>query len=98
MTFFGKLNEHGDFVPDSKQHIVHPKFAAEQIGEWLIREDDEGEVYEFRSGRLIPGKVKSGYFQPEVGKKVIAFEDYHYSEKAIEIYNLPGKFVKKEKR
>jgi hypothetical protein len=97
-TFYGTLNEHGEFVPDAQHYIVQGKLAPQQIGELLIREDDEGDVYEFRSGRLIPGKLKDGYFRPEVGKKVIPFEDYRYSEKGIQIYNLPGKFIKKPQK
>src|ERR1700733_15125903 len=50
-------------------------------------------VYEFRSGILIPGTIKSqGNFIPEVGGKIIKFEDYKYSPTGIQIWNLPGHF------
>jgi hypothetical protein len=56
-------------------------------------------VYEFRSGRLIPGDIDDdGNFIPTVGGKIIDFKDYRYGPKAPKIYNLPGKFVKKERK
>ena len=53
-------------------------------------------VYELRSARLIPGMYRpEGLFVPELGGKIIDFKDYNYSDKAIPIWNLPGKFVKR---
>jgi hypothetical protein len=36
-----------------------------------------------------------GLFVPELGGKIIDFMDYKYSDQAIPIWNLPGKFVKR---
>jgi hypothetical protein len=55
-------------------------------------------VYEFRTGKLIPGDLGAGYFEPKPGSKVISFEEYKYdptNPQCLRIYNLPGKFVKK---
>jgi hypothetical protein len=55
-------------------------------------------VYEFRSGRLIKGEISAtGDFVPEVGSKIIKFEEYKYSPDAPPIWNLPGYFKKVEK-
>jgi hypothetical protein len=55
-------------------------------------------VYEFRSRRLIKGIIDDDHnFIPEVGAKVIDFEDYKYGAAAPKIYNLPGKFVRVHK-
>jgi len=54
------------------------------------------QVYEFRSGRLIPGYLQQNFdFLPEPGEAIIEFKDYVYSKTSKRIYNLPGKFVKK---
>lgn len=51
-------------------------------------------VYELRSGRLIPGMYSpEGLFVPELGGKITDFKEYKYSDKAVPIWNLPGKFV-----
>lgn len=55
-------------------------------------------VYEYRSGRLIKGVIDlKCNFVPDVGSTVILFKDYRYSPKALPIWNLPGRFVKKAK-
>lgn len=52
-------------------------------------------VYEYRCGKLVMGYLSKSYqFIPETGEKIIDFADYQFSERAIRIYNLPGKFVK----
>jgi hypothetical protein len=54
-------------------------------------------VYEYRSGRLIKGELNAdGNVVPEVGSKVIRFEDYRYST-GVRIWNLPGYFKMKDK-
>ncbi len=54
-------------------------------------------AYEYRSGRLILGTMMpDGRFVPDVGAKIIHFNDYRYAPSAIHIWNLPGYFKKKE--
>lgn len=54
------------------------------------------QVYEYRSGRLIPGYLQQNCdFLPEPGEAIIEFKDYVYSKTSKRIYNLPGKFVKR---
>jgi hypothetical protein len=54
-------------------------------------------VFEYRNRLLIPGTLRdNGDFVPDKGALVGRFEDYHYSETAPRIYNLPGRFVRKE--
>jgi hypothetical protein len=96
----GKLDESGEFVADRaflqqerhKQSSVEPDYV-------VINAPAQKGVYEFRSGRLIPGDLdEDGNFIPTLGSRVIDFNDYHYSPKAPKIYNLPGKFVRKGKK
>jgi hypothetical protein len=50
-------------------------------------------VFEYRNRLLIPGTLRdNGDFVPDKGAAVSRFEDYHYSETAPRIYNLPGRF------
>jgi hypothetical protein len=56
-------------------------------------------VYEYRSGRLIPGNLDDdGNFLPDLGAKVTDFQDYHPVPGARRIFNLPGYFVEKGKK
>lgn len=59
-------------------------------------------VYEFRSGKLIPGFLDPNCnFLPDPAQQIIDFKDYRYHATSQyhvtsqRIYNLPGKFVKK---
>src|SRR5262245_38136398 len=55
--------------------------------------DKPKDVLEFRTGRLIKGQMTpKGSFVPELGSKVIRFEDYRYGPGATPIWNLPGYF------
>lgn len=57
---------------------------------------DNEQVYEYRSGRLIPGYLRGNFdFLPEPGEAIIEFKEYIYSKTSKRIYNLPGKFVRK---
>jgi hypothetical protein len=50
-------------------------------------------VYEFRSGKLIPGTIQAwGKFLPEEGGEIIRCSDYRYRPFAPQIWNLPGRF------
>jgi hypothetical protein len=53
-------------------------------------------VYEYRSGRLVPGNLDDdGHFLPDLGTKVTDFQDYRPVPGARRICNLPGRFVEK---
>jgi hypothetical protein len=57
------------------------------------REKNE-KIYEFRCGYLVPMIFDNTLgLVPEVGGKIIKFEDYQYSTASRRIYNLPGHFV-----
>ena len=95
---YGKLDAAGNFVSDWKQN---PFRRAPQSGPSgiVINSPPQKGVYEFRSGRLVPGDIDDKRnFVPTVGGRIIEFKDYHYGLKAPKIYNLPGKFVRKEKK
>jgi hypothetical protein len=89
----GKLDHKGNFIPD-------PRWVDIGEGSYFMHERinlHAGPAYEFRSGRLILGEIdKEHNFIPKLDSKVIDFEDFKFSETAIRIYNLPGKFVKKK--
>jgi hypothetical protein len=96
----GKLDAGGNFIPE-KKYFQLKKGQPRSVGPpyTLINGSAQKGVYEFRSGRLIPGDIdEECNFVPTVGGKIIEFKDYRYSPKAAKIYNLPGKFVKKEKK
>jgi hypothetical protein len=110
--YVGFLDEDGDFVMDpdgrfgtmvSGVPITHPPY-------YTFTKDGQAEpVYEYRSGLLIKGKLmctgpRAGLlndhywiFVPEIGSKVIPLKDYLPGRNALEIYNLPGKFVSEDK-
>ena len=93
----GKLDEAGNFIPDPRwADVTH---AGSGIPFTQLLNGPPGPAYEYRSGRLIPGELdKKGNFIPEIGGKIIPLEDYRPGPKAIRIYNLPGRFVKKEQK
>jgi hypothetical protein len=96
-SFFsiGKLDKKGNFLPvPSLLHLRAESHKSGLPGGTMINGHDDEPVYEFRSGRLVKGKIdKEGSFVPDVGEKVIRFEDYRPEEDITRIYNLPGKFV-----
>jgi hypothetical protein len=95
----GKLDAAGNFVPDKRWFQLRKLQPLSSPGGDLINAPDQKGVYEFRSGRLIPGDIDDKCnFIPTVGGRIIEFKDYRYSPKAATIYNLPGKFVGKEKK
>ncbi len=91
----GHLDETGFFTPDPKWPVVqggHPTSGVDidLLNGW------PGTAYEYRSGRLILGMIdQKGNFVPNLGSKVISFEQYRPGGNAPPIYNLPGRFVKK---
>jgi hypothetical protein len=96
----GKLNASGTFIAEKRWFQLKKGQPLSQVPPLLfINGKSQKGVYEFRSGRLIPGDLdKDGNFIPTVGGKIIEFKDYRYGPKAAKIYNLPGKFVRKEKK
>ena len=96
----GKLDAAGNFIPD-KRWFQFKKGQPLSLVPYttVINPDGPTQVYEFRSGRLIPDSIdEKCNFVPTVGGRIIDFKDYRYSPKAPKIYNLPGKFVPKEKK
>lgn len=97
----GHLDSEGNFLPSGKleKYAVGQPFSGPAFRELnsVPTASSSMRVYEFRSGRLIPGVIqKSGNFVPDLDGKIIAFKDYKYSMTAVPIYNLPGTFVKKK--
>src|SRR5262249_31747695 len=95
----GKLDCSGNFIPDKRWFQLRRGDLSSVPPSTLINGLAQKGVYEFRSARLIPGDLdKNGNFIPTVGGRIIDFKDYRYGPKAAKIYNLPGKFVCKEKK
>ena len=101
---FGNLDRHGDFVPDPNwtsfdpTRILSVPFRYRRLNPSRGIDPPE-KVYEFRSGRLIPGEIDKhdGRFIPDLEGKIIAFKEYKYvPNKSRRIYNLPGTFVRKK--
>jgi hypothetical protein len=96
-TAIGKLDEAGNFIPDPRW--CYTPGAGSGIPPGQLLNGPPGPAYEYRSGRLIPGALdQKGNFVPDLGGKIISLEDYRPGSKAIRIYNLPGRFVKKEQK
>jgi hypothetical protein len=93
----GHLDKEGNFIPDPQYCNIPPPLSSIPPNRPLNA--PYGPAFEYRSGRLIPGELdKRGNFVPEVGGKIISLEDYRPGPKAMRIYNLPGRFVKKEQK
>ena len=72
----GKLDEAGSFLPDRKWVDVRGELSAGAPPSRGLN-SPPGDVYEYRSGRLIKGKLdKDGNMVPDLGSKVISFESY----------------------
>jgi hypothetical protein len=99
----GHLDVAGNFIPDGPfiNRNVHRGRSASPPFRFINTSGSlpEMEAYEYRSGRLLKGKInKDGDFVPDLDSKVISLESYleHYDpDKSPEIYNLPGRIVKK---
>ncbi len=95
----GKLDQAGNFLPDPRWLDVRGDLSAGVPFVEGLTIKANVTIYEYRSGRLILGKFdEKGNFIPKLGSKVIDFKDYRYSKEAPRIYNLPGRFVPKEKK
>jgi hypothetical protein len=104
----GHLNDQGDFVPDyglPPFPLTQPVKPAGEIPTnkpalWYYNLPAEGadreSAYEYRSGRLLKGVLlKNGTFVPDLDSVVLDFKEYVPGEKALRIYNLPGRLKKK---
>jgi len=95
----GYLNSNGTFVETSRQSrngFLSPAPLYTLLNPQSLK---PRQVYEFRARRLIKGALApEGEFTPEIGSKVISFNDYQYSPSALPIWNLPGYFVPKKSR
>ncbi|HMP59422.1 MAG TPA: hypothetical protein PKD86_08730 [Gemmatales bacterium] len=98
-VYVGNLDTHGRFIPDPFVPPQEPeKFAGivPTSRPLMVGPDGRREVYEFRAGRLVPGKLTDDdRFIPEVGGLIIHIRDYVYTPEARPIYNLPGQFYPK---
>jgi hypothetical protein len=96
---WGQLDAAGNFVPEPRTLPLKEgqPFSGPVYTDLNVPKKPNELVYEYRSGALIKGTLnKDGNFVPEVKSKVIALKDYTYSKDAPRIYNLPGRFVKKD--
>ncbi len=90
----GKLDAEGNFLPDERWFNIRGGVSGPLPPYSVINPPSCKKVYEFRSGRLIPGQlVERGTFVPDLDGKIIALKDYRPSKDAPPIYNLPGQFV-----
>lgn len=105
LLYLGHLDAKGNFVED-RQHPPRkpnavpfsiPPFRVINYPTFWPPANGKEPVFEYRSGALIKGHLYTdGNFVPEVGSRVIRFEDYREVKDAPRIYNLPGKFVPKD--
>lgn len=97
--YLGYLDANGNFAPKPG---VRPLGAAAAAPAWeeLGPFPPSGKpAYEFRSRRLIRGSFDAhGVFVPEIGSEIVSFDKYRYSKNAIPIYNLPGRFVERNRQ
>jgi hypothetical protein len=101
LVTLGHLDAKGNFIPLPRVEPIDPRNPFSGPAYTIInapgRPDEP--VYEFRSGRLIKGKLtEEGDFVPDEGSKVISFRDYQFGKDAPRIYNLPGRFVERKGR
>ncbi len=102
--FFGHLDARGNFLRDARRRVEGMALSGAapvpEPGTIINFSAFEGEpVYEYRSGYLIRGVLKTlgDGFIPDLGGQVIAFKDYRPGKGVPRIYNLPGSFVKRKK-
>ncbi len=95
---FGTIMDNGNFNYDIKTGIIRDPEAIKKLklppNLYAVRENEEF-VYEFRSERLILGKVTGASFVPELGSVIVSYDDYLNKKlKPLRIYNLPEKYKK----
>ena len=95
----GRLDAAGNFVPaKGLSNFIRP--AAMSGAPEFLTHNYTGEVYEYRSGALIPGRIdeQSLSFVPEFGGRVSDFQDYlkgYRPGASRPVWNLPGVLHKK---
>ncbi len=96
----GKLDAAGNFLPDPRWFNLKRGQPLPKAPPFtVINAPPQKGVYEYRSGMLIKGDLdEKGNFLPDIGSEVVSFKDYRYREDGPRIYNLPGKFVRKERK
>jgi hypothetical protein len=104
---FGEIDSRGDFVRNTRIPEVNIEKGIIQVNDFKCRDrtyptiynlpitkkNDFEDVYEYRSGTLIFGKLLSnGMFQPKVNSEIITLEKYQSDVRlsAYRIYNAPG--------
>src|SRR5262249_29093360 len=94
----GKLDAAGNFLPDPKYVNINGRawFSGPPC---TLMNSPKGGAYEYRSGRLIQGRLEDkGNFIPDLDSKVISLDRYlkeYQPGKSLRISNLPGKIVRK---
>lgn len=91
LTLLGQIDTNGKFTV---KHTLENGFYSGPILE-ILNSGTAGSqrVYEYRSGRLVPGTMKhKGDFIPELNGTIVSFSAYKYSTDAPRIWNLPGTF------
>lgn len=93
----GKLDSNGTFLPEKAWvNLNRSDETAGAPAYTIINAPGRKNVYEYRFGRLIPGDIdKEGNFVPHLDDRVIDFKDYRYRPDGPQIYNLPGRFVRR---
>jgi hypothetical protein len=94
----GKLDAAGNFIAEAGCYNLTTEQNAVPPGMVYLNENGMNAVYEYRSGRLIIGKLdqETDNFIPDLGGKVIDFKEYRYGVD-VPIWNLPGYFMPKDK-
>jgi hypothetical protein len=100
--YVGQIDPRGEFLPGGAL-LMLPCAAMVGLMErgWLrcdvltpaaLAGRGSGPVYEYRSGRLIPGEIdRYGYFLPDMGGLILDYSKYEPGPGARPIYNLPRK-------
>jgi hypothetical protein len=102
----GRFTADGEFVPAKviDMSTGWAEYSGPPMHDANISERDRVDpktrterVYELRSGVLVPGELgEFGNFIPTIGGKIIGFRDYKYSKEAPRIWNLPGRFERRD--
>ena len=93
----GRFDAEGRFIENRRYEVYPPIYVFTGSGDETIEHlsfsrRGSNAVYEFRSGKLVPGTIDWGQFTPDPNGKPIRFADYQYSPIAKVIWNLPGYF------
>jgi hypothetical protein len=93
----GKIDKRGEFHVEHTLGVEFSTSGGLPAGILVIPASGPAiDVYEYRSGMLIPGQLKDGYFVPKKGGTIVSFDEYKYGPEAKKIWNLPGHFEEKK--